>query len=795
MTLGVVLFVAHPGVPARPPGPAAVHLHLRVWRPSLLLLLPMVPGIGKTVNGARIWIHVGSMSFQPGEVAKVLLVDHLRRLPGRSTATRSRWPGGGSRCIDLPRGRDLGPILVMWLVSLGILVFQHDLGLEPAVLRPLPDHALRRDRAGRLAGRRWRCSSSPAPTSPTCFIGHVQERFRLWLTSGPTTATDRRQGPPDRRDDVRDGLGRPARPRPRPGLAVADPVRRERLHLRRHRRGARAHRRDRGDPALRPDRRARPARRADLPRRLRQAARHRPRRSAIALQVFVVIGGVTHLIPLTGLTTPFLSYGGSSLVANWVIIALLLRISDHARRPPPDLAVPDDADMDDTQVVKQLVDEQADPHRLDLLPAAVPGAGCSTRRTCSTTTRARSTTASATAGWRRATFSRERGAILVGSNAVAESIESNDQYKFQRVYRQPLHVRPGHRLVLLRQRRPAIERTQNAFLSGEDDRLFVNRLVDLVNGNATKGGNVALTINPAAQKAAYDGLRALGPTSRARSWRSSRRPARSWRWCRCRPTTRTSWPSHDFKAANGLRHPAVEDAVQPAAQPRRPDDAARRARRSSSSPPRPRSQSGNYTAELAGARRPDATGCPQSTKRRAQRDPRTAAADQDPPHAGDGVLLQHQLRADRRRRRAPTAMHETGRGVRLQPALPRRPCPTQAISLLPRAAWTSRRPRCPGFGQCSVTATPLQMAMVAAGIANGGVVMKPYLVDERAVADAASRRCEPGTPRSSTRRSRRRRRSEVTKMMVATVQNGTGDAGRDPGRRGRRQDRHRRRAA
>src|SRR6476469_737208 len=109
-----------------------------------------------------------------------------------------------------------------------------------------------------------------------------------------------------------------------------------------------------------------------------------------------------------------------------------------------------------------------------------------------------------------ATFSRERGAILVGGQPIAQSIPSNDQYKYQRVYKQPLMYAPITGWYTFGNE-TGIERQDNNFLSGEDDRLFVNRLVDLVNGNASKGGNVVLTINPAAQRAAFNGLKALGP--------------------------------------------------------------------------------------------------------------------------------------------------------------------------------------------------------------------------------------------------------------------------------------------
>ena len=108
-----------------------------------------------------------------------------------------------------------------------------------------------------------------------------------------------------------------------------------------------------------------------------------------------------------------------------------------------------------------------------------------------------------------AAFSRERGAILVGKDPVARSVPSDDEYDFQRVYPQPFKYAPLTGFFSYYSQ-TGIERSQNDVLSGDDSRLFVTRLVDMLSNTDPKGGNVQLTIDPEAQTAAYDGLRALG---------------------------------------------------------------------------------------------------------------------------------------------------------------------------------------------------------------------------------------------------------------------------------------------
>jgi cell division protein FtsW (lipid II flippase) len=318
----------------------------------LLLLLPLVPGIGATINGARIWISVGPFSFQPGEAAKVLLVIAFA---GYLVLHRDALALAGRRVagIDLPRGRDLGPILVVWLISLGILVFQKDLGSSLLFFGLfLVMLYVATERPGWLVVGALLFFGGAALAYQ--LFGHVQNRVNIWLD--PMAYFDKSPGS----GQIVEALF---------GMAWGGLI-------------------GRGFGGGSPDRV--PFAESDfiigaigeelgltgviavvlcygliVERALRAALICRDGfgklvatglAAVLALQVFVVIGGVTKLIPLTGLTTPFLSYGGSSLVANWVIVALLLRISDQARRPVPDLSTADDddgaADEQTTQIVK-----------------------------------------------------------------------------------------------------------------------------------------------------------------------------------------------------------------------------------------------------------------------------------------------------------------------------------------------------------------------------------------------------------------------------------------------------------
>ncbi|GAA1778847.1 FtsW/RodA/SpoVE family cell cycle protein [Nocardioides hankookensis] len=347
MTLGVILF-------------AATLILLRDHRvlqrftytsglaAIVLLLLPMLPGIGRTINGARIWVHVGPFSLQPGEIAKVLLVIAFA---GYLVLHRDALALAGRRVlfVDLPRGRDLGPILAMWLVSLGILVFQQDLGSSLLFFGLfLIMLYVATERPGWLfvGGLMFVAGAVLAYV----LVPHVGVRFDIWLHPFDYYESGQSFQPVEAKFGMGWGglIGR--------GFGNGDPNRvpyaesdfilssiGEELGLT----AVMAVLMMYGlivERALRTSLICR-----DAFGKLVAVGLG----SVFALQVFVVVGGVTGLIPLTGLTTPFLSYGGSSLIANWVIIALLLRISDQARRPLPTISDDTSAfSADETQIVR-----------------------------------------------------------------------------------------------------------------------------------------------------------------------------------------------------------------------------------------------------------------------------------------------------------------------------------------------------------------------------------------------------------------------------------------------------------
>lgn len=312
----------------------------------ILLLLPLVPGIGNEINGSRIWISVGQFSFQPGEIAKVILAIFFA---GYFVQARDALSVAGRRILGLtlPRGRDLGPILLAWVLAIGVLVLERDLGssllffgLFVAMLYIATERL-----SWILIGLGLFAVGAYAAY---LMFSHVQTRVLLWLdTFSPEALAKSDQLAKGLMGMAAGGMVGTGLGRGRPDItyfAESDfiiPSFGEELgmvglfailmlYVLLVERGMRT--------AI--------GTRDGFGKLLAAGLAF-----SVALQCFVVVGGVTRVIPLTGLTMPFLSQGGSSLLANWVIVALLLRISDHARRPLPLPGGPGSIGSADTQVV------------------------------------------------------------------------------------------------------------------------------------------------------------------------------------------------------------------------------------------------------------------------------------------------------------------------------------------------------------------------------------------------------------------------------------------------------------
>ena len=290
----------------------------------VLLLLPVVPGIGRTINGARLWVQIGPIGFQPAEIGKVLIVIFLASY---LTQKRELLQVATSRIgpLRLPPAKHLGPVLLAWGASLAILFVQRDLGASLLYF-------------GIFVVMLWVATGRAAylviglvlfvigAYAGWVLFDHVQLRVDIWLhaldpnkvfdqgygqlaqaqfgmASGGFVGTGLGQGSPGlipfaETDFIFAAIGEEL------GLLGTTAI--LLLYVVLVGKGLRI-----GLAA--PD---------GFSTLLAVGLS-----ALVALQAFVIVGGVTRVIPLTGVTLPFVSYGGSSLVANFVLLALLVRVS------------------------------------------------------------------------------------------------------------------------------------------------------------------------------------------------------------------------------------------------------------------------------------------------------------------------------------------------------------------------------------------------------------------------------------------------------------------------------------
>lgn len=373
-----------------------------------------------------------------------------------------------------------------------------------------------------------------------------------------------------------------------------------------------------------------------------------------------------------------------------------------------------------------------------------------------------------------ASFSRERGAILVGREPVAESVPSGDRYDFQRTYPEPFkyaHVTGFFSYYS----QTGIEQTQNAILSGEDSRLFVDRVIDMIANAEPQGGNVQLTLDRAAQDAAHEGLGALGEGTRAAVVAVEPPTGKVLAMASSPAYDPNLLAEHDLaqvaQAYDRLESGDAQPLLNRTTQTTLPPGSTFKLVTAAAA-----LESGNYDNAESMVPGGSSFQLPQST---------TTIGNHDGGDCGGSRITMTQALQVSCNVTFLSLADELGTEAMLEQAEEfgfnstwLDGLPDQAESLYP-GDMDPPQTAMSGIGQASVTASPLQMAMVASGIANGGSVMKPYLVDE--VRTPELELLDKTEPTELSQAVSQDTARELTKALVATVDSGTATPAQIPG--------------
>jgi len=459
-----------------------------------LLLLPAF--IGREINGAKLWIRFAGMSFQPGEIAKILIVLFLAAYLAEnrellSISTR-RVLG-----VRLPEPRTLGPLLLMWMLSLLVLVFERDLGsslLFFAIFLVMLYAA-----TGRAAYVVVGLGLFSAGATTAYFLfTHVQTRVNIWLhpfadaagkgyqlvqslfafAAGGLIGTGLGRGLPTRipfvtTDFIFSAIGEEL------GLLGASAI--VLCFVVFTFRGLATASRAKTDMA---------------------AFTAVGLVAAISVQAFVIIGGVTRLIPLTGVTLPFVSYGGSSLLSSFIALALLLRAGDEGTGIETEMQTT----STDLGVLGRLALGKRLTRVATVLVLLLAALVVNLTWIQVVNARALRNHAANTRGLAEAAR-QDRGSILTRDGVVLAESKPTGRGTFERSY--PQGTLAAHTVGYFSSRygRSGIESAENDVLSG-GQRAYASwaDVIDAASGKPVPGNDVILTIDSRVQKAAEHAL-------------------------------------------------------------------------------------------------------------------------------------------------------------------------------------------------------------------------------------------------------------------------------------------------